>query len=69
MHIVISCATKRGFMFIQKLAELVPTAELTVISFREEPWEPPFLDDIRKLTLANKGQFFDPVCLSHGEPG
>jgi methionyl-tRNA formyltransferase len=59
MRIVTLCATQRGYRFIEKLAELVPESELVVFSFREEPWEPPYLDDIRKLTLAKGGQFFE----------
>jgi methionyl-tRNA formyltransferase len=59
MRIVTLCATQRGYRFIEKLAELVPQSELVVFSFREEPWEPPYLDDIRKLTLAKGGQFFE----------
>lgn len=59
MRIVTLCATERGYRFVEKLAELVPQSELVVFSFREEPWEPPYLDDIRELTLAKGGQFFE----------
>lgn len=59
MHIVVSCATRRGFLFVQKLAELLPTVDFTVISFKEELGEPPFLDEIRKFTLEIMGQFFE----------
>ncbi len=59
MRIAVLCATRRGFRFIQKLTELAPQSEITVFSFPEEPWEPLFLDDIRELTLAKGGQFFE----------
>jgi methionyl-tRNA formyltransferase len=59
MHIVLLCATRRGYLFLKRLIELLPRVDLTVFSFREEPWEPPFLDDIRELTLASGGQFFE----------
>ena len=59
MHIVLLCATRRGYLFLKKLCELLPQARLTVFSFEEDPWEPPFLYDIRELTLANDGQFFE----------
>jgi methionyl-tRNA formyltransferase len=59
MRIVTLCATRRGYLFVQKLAELAPRAELVVFSFAEVPWEPRYLDDIRKLTLAQGGHFFE----------
>ena len=59
MRIVLLCATRRGYLFLQKLVELLPRSDLIVFSFRETPWEPPFLDDIRELTLAKGGQFFE----------
>lgn len=60
MRIVVLCATQRGYRFLQKLTELlgVPT-DLVVFSFPEETWEPPFLNDIRDLTLAKGWQFFE----------
>jgi len=59
MRIVTLCATRRGYLFVQKLTELTPQSELVVFSFPEDPWEPPYLDDIRELTLAKGGQFFE----------
>jgi methionyl-tRNA formyltransferase len=59
MRIVLLCATRRGYLFLEKLAGLLPQGDLIVFSFREAPWEPPFLDDIRELTLANGGHFFE----------
>jgi len=59
MRIALLCATRRGYLFLKKLTELLPQCELIVFSFPEDPWEPPFLDDIRDLTLAKDGQFFE----------
>jgi len=59
MRIVLLCATCRGYLFLQKLAELLPQSDLVVFSFREELWEPAFLEDIRDQTLDLNGQFFE----------
>jgi len=59
MRVALLCATRRGYLFLQKLAELLPQSELMVFSFREETWEPAFLDDIRDLTFECGGQFFE----------
>ena len=58
MRIAVFCATRRGYRFIEKLTQLMPDADLLVFSFKEEPWEPRFLDDIRTLTESVGGQFF-----------
>ncbi len=57
MRAVILCATKRGYQFLERFSELAPDIDLTVISFKEEPWEPPFFEDIRNLTNRLGGQF------------
>ncbi|HEY4304183.1 MAG TPA: formyltransferase family protein [Gemmatimonadaceae bacterium] len=44
--IALLCATQRGLTILRRVRALAPEAELKVFSFREEPWEPPFLDDI-----------------------
>ena len=59
MRVVLCCATRRGYRFLRKLTELLPKGSLIVFSFREEAWEPPFLDDIQELTLSVAGQFFE----------
>src|SRR5688572_30443812 len=59
MHIVVLCATQRGLLFLQHLSSLLPEAQLTVFTFREEPCEPLFLDDIRQFILDHHGQFFE----------
>lgn len=57
MRIALLCASLRGLAFLSRLVELAPDADLLVVSFREEPWEPPFLDLIRDRTLAAGGRF------------
>lgn len=59
MHAALLCAAHRGYLFLERLSELLPHAELTVVSFREEPWEPPFLDDIAALAAARGARFFE----------
>lgn len=57
MHIALLCAGRRGLRVLHRLCELMPDCRLTIFSFREEPWEPPFCDDIRAATIAAKGRF------------
>src|SRR5262245_21210415 len=57
MHIVLFCATRRGYLFLKRLTELLPQCELTVFSFKETPWEPPFLGDIRQLAVSCGARF------------
>jgi len=59
MHIVLLCATRRGQLVLQKLFELMPEADITVFSFREDPWEPPFCDQIKEITLNHGGTFIE----------
>ena len=57
MHIVLLCATHRGYLFLEKLTNLLPKAKITVISFKETEWEPPYLEKICKLTKERGGNF------------
>lgn len=59
MHIVLACATRRGYRMLEKLIALAPDAELTVFSFREEAYEPPFVDDMRALAEGHGARFFE----------
>lgn len=59
MRVALLCATHRGYRCLQKLIELLPKGSLYVFSFQEEPWEPPFLNDIRSLALSAGGEFFE----------
>lgn len=59
MRIALFCATRRGLRFLEKLHALAPQAELVVCSFREEPHEPAFLDDIRKFCARTGAKFFE----------
>lgn len=65
MRIGLLCATRRGYIVLEKLVQLLPQSDFVVFSFREEPWEPPFLNDICQLTLAHGGQFFESRQVGH----
>src|SRR5687768_7280470 len=64
MRIALLCATRRGYRCLEKLIQIAPDAELVVFSFQEDPWEPPFRDDIRALTEAHGGQFHESKAVS-----
>lgn len=67
MKIAVLCATARGERFLRELAALAPSAEVHVVTFREEPWEPPFTDRIKaaseqagwRFSLRTEGDVFD----------
>lgn len=59
MRMALFCATKRGYRFIEKVHSLIPEARLLVLSFKEEPWEPPFLEDTRHLAARCGAQFVE----------
>ncbi|MGQ9907270.1 MAG: methionyl-tRNA formyltransferase [Candidatus Flexifilum sp.] len=59
MRVAVLCATRRGYRILERLIALLPEAELVVFSFREEPHEPPFMNEIRALTEAAGGQFYE----------
>lgn len=59
MHIVLLCATNRGYRFAQKLFHIGRSHQYTVFSFRETAWEPPFIADIRSLTEAHGHRFVE----------
>ena len=66
MHIVLLCATKRGYRVAEKLFAIGKGHDFTVFSFRETAWEPPFLNDIRSLTEASNHQFFEARDVTKG---
>ena len=53
------CAAERGLRFIRRLRELAPNASLVICSFKEEEWEPPFLDQIRTFALDHDASFIE----------
>jgi methionyl-tRNA formyltransferase len=57
MRIALLCATRRGHVFLERLAGAAPDCDLSVFSFQEEPWEPRFLEDIRTATKVAGGEF------------
>lgn len=58
-HIVLFCATDRGLQFLQRLVSVAGDCKLTVFSFREESWEPPFFDDIKAVADQSNAQFIE----------
>lgn len=67
MHIVLLCATNRGYRFAHKLFQIGHGHRFTVFSFRETPWEPPYIADIRSLTEAHGHRFVE--ARNVGRPG
>lgn len=59
MRIALLCATQRGYRFLNKLSQLRPKDDIIVFSFREEPWEPPFIDAIRSFSKDRGYRFFE----------
>ena len=62
-HIVLLCATHRGERVLERIATLVPHARLTVVSFREESWEPPFFERIGELATRLGASFHESRTL------
>lgn len=65
MHIVLLCARTRGLAFLEKLVELAPDARLTVLSFRENDHELPFLDATRERAEAAGAHFIETTRVGH----
>jgi methionyl-tRNA formyltransferase len=49
---------------LEKVRRVAPEAALQVFSFREDPWEPPFLDDIRNLAHSLGAEFHEAKSLN-----
>lgn len=58
-HIALLCATDRGCRFLEKIAELLPQARITVFSFPETPWEPRYLERLRAQTVSLGASFIE----------
>lgn len=63
-YIALLCSTARGEACLKKIAALLPNARLMVFSFREEPWEPPFFETIRKFSEQSGFEFFESKKLA-----
>jgi methionyl-tRNA formyltransferase len=66
-RVALACATRRGYLFLDRLTSLRPDLDLVVVSFPGAPWEPPFLDDIRRLAVSRNARFFESRKLETGE--
>jgi methionyl-tRNA formyltransferase len=58
-RIALLCATRRGIRFLERLIRIAPEAQLVVVSFREEPGEPAFFDEIRSIASAHGAEFLE----------
>lgn len=67
MHIVVLCATNRGYRFLERLLQLGSGHQFTVFSFREEPWEPAYLDDIQALAQQHNATFYESRNVNHAK--
>ncbi len=65
MHIVVLCATRRGYRFLEHLLDIGAGHQFTIFSFRETAWEPPFFEDIQQLAQQRGLAFFESRNLSH----
>ena len=63
-RITVACATQRGLRFLQRLVAIKPSVDLVACSFREQPWEPPYLDDIRSFVTSRGGTFIETTNLA-----
>lgn len=57
VHICILAATRRGLAFITKLNSILPHANFTVISFKEDDHEPPFFEEIENFSTKIGAKF------------
>ena len=57
MHIVLLCATNRGYRFAETLFDIGQGHRFTVFSFQETPWEPRYFAEIKHLTLERGHEF------------
>jgi methionyl-tRNA formyltransferase len=58
-NIVLFGASARAISVLEKLIELRPDDQIIVLSFPEDPWEPPFFDTIRELTISSGNEFHE----------
>jgi methionyl-tRNA formyltransferase len=59
MRIAVFCATERGLTCLRHIRQLCPGDQLSVVTFREEPVEPPFFDSIRDFALSVGAEFHE----------
>lgn len=67
MRILLLCATNRGARFLRHLQALAPNDELVVVSFREDPWEPKFFEEIRLFTQEYDIEFYETKNVANAQ--
>ena len=65
MHIVILCATERGYRFTDHMINIGKGYRFTVFSFRETAWEPPYLDNIKRMVEGHGHTFNETRNVGH----
>ena len=67
MHIAVLCATNRGYRCAERLMTKWggPGRRFTIFSFRETPWEPPYLDSIASLARQHGQAFHQTRDVAH----
>jgi methionyl-tRNA formyltransferase len=56
-NIVLFGASTRAIKFLEKLIALRPDDQIIALSFQEDPWEPPFFDAIKDLSVSSGNEF------------
>lgn len=59
MKIAVFCATQRGLLFLQELYSILESSEFIVCSFREDPFEPEYFQDIKSFSVDHNMDFFE----------
>ena len=65
MHIVLLCATNRGYRFTETLFDIGQGHRFTVFSFQETAWEPRYFADIKQLAHDRGHQFMEARNVAH----
>lgn len=59
INVVVLVAAERGLRCLQKICSMLSDEDkLTVFSFNETPWEPPFTDKIQRLSESFNASFY-----------
>ncbi len=64
MRIDVLCASRRGCLVLERLFFLAQNEHFRVVSFKEDPGEPPFLADIQQLAVNHGAEFLEARYLN-----
>lgn len=65
MHIVILCATERGYRFAQHVFKIGEGNRFTVFSFPETAWEPKYFDALQDMVESHGHHFHKARNVAH----